>query len=141
MYLIDTNVVSELRRKAQANSNVTRFFDKAVASGVQIFVSAVTVGELRRGVELLRHRGDAAQAALLETWLASVLEEYGANVLSMDVDAAQIWGRLCVPDSAHAIDKQIAAIALLYDLTLVTRNTSDFLGTGVKLIDPFVEVP
>jgi len=67
-----------------------------------------------------------------------VLDAYGDRVLALDADAAQLWGRLRVPDPSKALDKQIAAIALLHDLTLVTRNTRDFTATGVRLLNPFV---
>jgi hypothetical protein len=95
------------------------------------------MGELRRGVELVRRRGDAGQARHLENWLASVVEWFSERILAFDADAAQVWGHLRVPDPSHAIDKQIAAIALVNDLTLVTRNVEDFAGTGVKLANPF----
>jgi predicted nucleic acid-binding protein len=95
------------------------------------------VGELRRGVELIRHRGDGAQADVLEAWLAMVLAEFGGNVRAFDADAAHVWGRLRVPCPEHELDKPIAAIALVYDLTVVTRNTADFAGTGAKLTNPF----
>ena len=102
-----------------------------------LYLSAVTVGELRRGVELIRYRGDDAQADVLEAWLAMVVAEFGENVLAFDADAAQVWGRLRVPHPEHELDKQIVAIALVYDLTVATRNTADFAGTGVKLVNPF----
>jgi predicted nucleic acid-binding protein len=88
-------------------------------------------------VELIRHRGDHPQALRLEQWLAEVLQEYGDRVLGLDGEAAQIWGRLRVPNPDNAIDKQIAAIALLHDLTVVTRNIADFVGCGVRLNNPF----
>lgn len=74
---------------------------------------------------------------MLETWLLLLLEQYRENVLDFDAEAAQVWGRLRVPDPAHALDKQIAAIALVNDLVVVTRNTADFEGTGVRLVNPF----
>lgn len=74
---------------------------------------------------------------MLEAWLLLVLEQYRDNVLDFDAEAAQVWGRLRVPHPGHALDKQIAAIALVNDLTVVTRNTPDFEGTGVQLVDPF----
>ncbi len=141
MYLIDTNVVSEARKRAKANPGVTAFFVDLVATNTPAYLSAVTVGELQRGVELIRHHGDAGQAKLLEMWLASVLTEFAERILPLDADAAQVWGRLSVPDAAHRLDKQIAAIGLVNDLIVVTRNTDDFAGTGVRLLNPFVPLP
>jgi predicted nucleic acid-binding protein len=137
MYLIDTNVISEARKRAKANRGVIAFFETVVASSEPVFLSAVSVGELRRGVERIRHRGDAEQARRLEAWLASVVGLFGERILAFDADAAQVWGHLRVPNPAHALDKQIAAIALVNDLTLVTRNVADFEGSGVKLTNPF----
>jgi toxin FitB len=137
MYLIDTNVISEARKRAKANCGVIAFFETVVASSEPVFLSAVSVGELRRGVERIRHRGDAEQARRLEAWLASVVGSFGERILAFDADAAQVWGHLRVPNPAHALDKQIAAIALVNDLTLVTRNVADFEGSGVKLANPF----
>jgi toxin FitB len=133
MYLIDTNVISEARKQAKANPGVIAFFETVAASNEPVFLSAISVGELRRGVELMRRRGDAEQARLLEAWMASVVESFGERILAFDADAAQVWGHLRVPDPDHAIDKQIAAIALVNDLTLVT----DFEGSGVRLANPF----
>lgn len=138
MFLIDTNVISEARKGQRADPGVIAFWATAASAQVPLFLPAVVVGELRRGVDLIRHRGDLLQAERLEEWLAEVLEMYGDRVLALDADAAQLWGRLRVPDPAHALDKQIAAIALLYDLTLVTRNTRDFASTGVRLRNPFL---
>jgi toxin FitB len=140
MYLIDTNVVSETRKKDRANPGVTQFFDRVVASGEPVYISAVSVGELRRGVELIRHRGATDQAKQLEAWLATVLDQHEQNILAFETDAAQVWGRLRVPNAGHELDKQIAAIALVHDLTVVTRNIADFEGTGMKLINPFLPV-
>jgi predicted nucleic acid-binding protein len=137
MYLIDTNIVSEARKGANADPGVIDFFDQVTASGEPVYLSAVSVGELRRGVELLRHRGDIDQARRLEAWLSLVLEDYAENILAFDTDAAQVWGRLRVPHPEHELDKQIAAIALVNDLTVVTRNTADFQDTGVRMTNPF----
>ncbi len=137
VYLIDTNVVSEARKGARANRGVIDFYRRAIGAGQRLYLSVVTLGELRRGVELVRHKGDFAQAERLERWLDEVLERSGSNLLGLDADAAQIWGRLRVPRPEHELDKQIAAIALVNDLTVVTRNTADFAGTGVRLMNPF----
>jgi len=137
MYLVDTNVISEIRKKGKANPGVKRFFKQAVDQETDVFISVITVGELRRGVELIRHRGDHKQAAMLEDWLQSILLEYSNNILYFSDTEAQVWGKLRVPHHENAIDKQIAATALIYDLTLVTRNVDDFKGTGVRLINPF----
>ena len=138
MYLIDTNVISEARKKSRANPGVIDFFNRVVAAGDPVYLSVITVGELRRGVELIRLRGDTEQARLLEEWLSAVLEQYADKVLAFDADAAQVWGRLRVPNPEHALDKQIAATALLHDLTVVTRNAVDFAGTGAKVLNPLV---
>jgi predicted nucleic acid-binding protein len=141
LYLIDTNVVSEARKKGRANPGVLAFFERVGASDEATYLSAVSVGELRRGVELIRRRGDSEQADLLETWLTVVVEQYEGKILPFDSDAAQVWGRLRVTDPGHPLDKQMAAIALVNDLTLVTRNAADFVGLGVKLNNPFLPVP
>jgi len=137
MYLIDTNVISEARKGPAAQAGVIEFFRRCLEQGALIYLSAVTVGELRRGVDLIRHRGDTPQADRLETWLQQVVEEYQECILPFDLEIAQIWGRLRAPNPQNALDKQIAATALLYDLTLVTRNTADVAGTGVRYLDPF----
>src|SRR5215469_9943721 len=89
VYLIDTNVVSETRKKERANPGVVSFFDEVFASGQRAYLSVISVGELRRGVEIVRHRGETDQASLLEAWLATILDQYGENILSFEADAAQ----------------------------------------------------
>lgn len=139
VYLVDTDVISELRKRDRANPGVVAFFKELASSDVPLFISAVTIGELRRGIELVRHRGDAKQAQALERWLVKLLAEFGDSVLALDADAAQVWGRLRVPHPENPLDKQIAAAALIHELELVTRNVRHFAGTGVKLLNPFVE--
>lgn len=139
MYLVDTDVISERRKAEKANAGVAAFFKRAAAQDAPIYLSAVTVGELRRGVELIRHRGDHAQAGQLERWLALVLGEYAESILSFDAEIAQVWGRLRVPHPENPLDKQIAATALIHDLTLVTRNVKHFESFGLRLLNPFGE--
>ena len=137
VYLIDTNVISEARKGRSANGGVRAFFKSCGTTAELVYLSVITIGELRRGVELIRHRGDLSQALLLEAWLATILEEYSSHVLDFGADAAQVWGRLRVPHAENAIDKQIAAIALVNNLTVVTRNVDDFALTGVNILNPF----
>lgn len=137
MYLIDTNVISEARKKNRADPGVQRFFQQIDTDAIPVFLSAVTIGELRRGIELIRHRGDLEQASILESWLTGLLQSFDDCILPIDHDVAQLWGRLRVPQPEHAIDKQIAATALIHGLTVVTRNTQDFDATGVSLLNPF----
>jgi len=137
MYLIDTNVISEVRKKSKANKGVQTFFKRAIEDDTRIFMSVVTVGELRRGVESIRYRGDVRQANQLEKWLVDLLTEYQDHILNISQDIAQLWGRLRVPHPENVLDKQIAATALIYELTVVTRNHKDFVKTGVRVLNPF----
>ena len=139
MYLVDTNVISEARKKSKANKGVRAFFRQAIEDETRTFISVVTVGELRRGVESIRYRGDVRQANRLEKWLVALLTEYQDHILDINQDIAQLWGRLRVPHPENALDKQIAATALIYELTVVTRNHKDFVKTGVRVLNPFTE--
>lgn len=137
MYLVDTNVISEVRKRERADKGVMAFFRKAAQQDIDLYLSVVTVAELRRGVELIRHRGDKPQATRLEKWLHGVFEVFSSNILSVDEEIGQLWGRLRVPHPEHALDKLIAATALIHDLTVVTRNVDDFEGTGARVLNPF----
>jgi len=139
MYLVDTNVLSEARKRSKANKGVRNFFEQVINEQSRLYISVVTLGELRRGVELIRHRGDARQADQLEKWLETLFTDYRDHILDINQDIAQLWGRLRVPHPENALDKQIAATALIYDLTVVTRNHRDFTSTGVRLLNPFDE--
>lgn len=138
MYLIDTNVISELRKGQRCDDGVSRWFRTLVRSREPAFLSVITVGELRRGIELSRYRGDVDQARALEAWLDTILQTYQDCILPFTANCAQVWGRLSVPRNGTVLDLQIAATALVYGLTVVTRNEKDFFNTGVACFNPFV---
>jgi len=137
MYLIDTDVISAARKNEKANPGVKQFFADAGREGWALYISAITIGELRQGVEKIRLRGDRPQAQQLERWLNRVTTDYADSILPFDEDVAQIWGRLRALQPENPLDKQIAATALLYGFTVVTRNTLHFQATGVQLLNPF----
>ncbi len=93
MYLVDTNIISEARKKSKANKGVRAFFKQAIEDESRMFISVVTVGELRRGVESIRYRGDVRQASQLEKWLEALMAEYQDHILDINQDIAQLWGR------------------------------------------------
>ncbi|WP_215888432.1 type II toxin-antitoxin system VapC family toxin [Acidithiobacillus thiooxidans] len=137
MLLLDTNVVSELRkvRFGKADMNVTAWAESVDAT--DLFVSAITIMELELGV-LSIERKDATQGALLRTWLEQhVLPEFSRRTLLVDTAVAQRCARLHVPDKRGERDALIAATALVHGMTVVTRNVADFKSTGVPLINPW----
>lgn len=134
-YLLDTNVVSELRKGKRSNPGVQAWFE--AHSTDQLWLSVLVVGELRRGVELLRRR-DAKAAKKLDTWLRTVTDDFRDRVLPITTPVSERWARLNVPDPLPVIDGLIAATALEHDLVLVTRNTGDVERTGVILHNPFM---
>ncbi len=134
MFLIDTNVLSERRKGRNADAGVVEFFRSAKN---EVFVPVQVVGEIEGGIERLRQRGDQTQAHILENWFQLVLGEFSEHFLAFDRECAEVWGRLIGVNEQHSIDKQIAAIALMHDLTVVTRNTNHFAGTGARLMNPF----
>ncbi len=132
MYLLDTNVVSELRRPNPHKAVLSWIAD---VPADQLFLSAVTVGEIQAGIELTRNQ-DSAKAEELETWLNKVLDSYG--ILSMDAAAFREWARLKHRKSNTLIeDAMIAATAKVHRLTVVTRNGRDFRQFGVSVLNPF----
>ena len=135
-FLLDTNVVSELRKRERADANVLRWFEKH--SGAEFWLSVLVVGELRRGVELLARR-DKKSASKLRTWLDSTVNDYGDRILPVNMTICERWGLLSVRDPVPVIDGLLAATAIEHDLTLVTRNSADVDRTGGSVVNPFVE--
>lgn len=132
MYLLDTNVVSELRRPKPHKAVLTWVAD---VPADQLFLSAVTVGEIQAGIEITRER-DPAKAAELADWLDQVVAGYG--VLPMDATAFRAWARLKHRKSDTLIeDAMIAATAIVHGLTVATRNVRDFRALGVEVVNPF----
>ena len=137
MFILDTNVVSELRkvRSGKADQNVAAWADSIDAS--QMYVSAITILELEQGVLLIERR-DKAHGASLRTWLEElVLPEFANRVLPIDVSVARCCAGLHVPDPRSERDALIAATALVHSMTVVTRNVADFATTGAKLLNPW----
>jgi predicted nucleic acid-binding protein len=137
VFLIDTDVISEVRKGEKSNAGVRAFFRRASAEGTDLYLSVVTIGELRQGLERIRYRGDEPQAQRLERWLLQLTSEYADRILPIDEEIAHVWGRLRVPNPENPLDKQIAATALIHNLALVTRNVAHYAGTGVAVNNPF----
>ena len=136
MYLLDTNVVSELR-KPRPHGGVLAWLQGV--DDKDLFLSAVTVGEIQAGIELTREQ-DAVKAAEIETWLEQVAASY--SVLPMDATAFRIWARLMHRRCDTLIeDAMIAATAQVHGLAVVTRNVADFKAFGVPVLDPFKAAP
>jgi predicted nucleic acid-binding protein len=132
-FLLDTNVVSEIRKK-QPDPGVSTWFASVPAG--KLFLSVLVVGEIRQGIERLARR-DRAQAEVFERWLSQLLDGYGDRVVPITAPIAETWGRLNVPHPVPVVDGLMAATALVHDWTLVTRNVGDVRPTGVRLLDPF----
>jgi predicted nucleic acid-binding protein len=137
MYLVDTDVISEARKGEKGNPGVRQFFRDAERDNVPLYLSVITLGELRQGVENVRHRGDEPQARLLERWLNRITATFEDAILAVDREIAELWGRLRVPNPENPLDKQIAATAVINDLTVVTRNTAPYSATGARVFNPF----
>lgn len=133
-YLIDTNVISELRKGARTDRHVVDWF--AGLAEDDLYLSVLTIGEIRKGIERIRLR-DRRAAASLERWLREVVEAHRDRILPIDEAVAQEWGRLGVPDPLPVVDGLLAATAAAHGLVLATRNVKDLRRTGVPLLNPF----
>jgi predicted nucleic acid-binding protein len=133
-YLVDTNVISELRKGQRCNESVAAWWSTVVEN--EIFLSVLTIGEIRKGIENIRRR-DARSAGELEAWLLRLISNHGDRILAIELDIAEEWGRLNVPDPLPVIDGLLAATAKVRGLTLVTRDVSDIARTGVASFNPW----
>jgi hypothetical protein len=133
-FLLDTNVLSELRKGARVDVNVQRWL--ASVDEDLIFLSVLVTGEIRRGIEAIRKR-DPRAATALERWLDNLMQAYSDRVLPVDAATADEWGRLDARGSLPVVDGLLAATAQVHDLTFVTRNVKDVIATGIDVLDPF----
>jgi toxin FitB len=133
-FLLDTNVISEIRKRDRAHPSVADWVARTPVKDMG--TSVVVLAEIRRGIEL-RRRHDAEQAASLDRWFAQMRTRLGDRVLSIDEPIAEVWARMSVPDPLPIIDGWLAATAKVHGLTLVTRNTADVIRTGATILDPF----
>ena len=135
MFLLDTNIVSEVRKGRRSDPNVSNWY--AGVGESQLFISSLTIGEIRKGIELARRRRDVDQAEALETWLQAVIQRFSGRILTVDTEEADTWGQISAIRPVPVVDGLLAATAMAHDMTLVTRNVSDVKGLGVRVLDPF----
>lgn len=133
-YLLDTNVISEERKKQRMSASYKAWRDSVDTR--ELYVSVLVLGELRRGIELLRRR-DPRQAAPLDLWLSQLERAHADRIIPIDTKIADLWGRLQVPPPLPVIDGLLVATAIVHDLVLVTRNVKDVEATGVRCHNPF----
>ena len=133
-YLLDSNIVSELRKRERADAGVREWF--AGVDDTELFLSVLTVGEIRRGIESI-HRRDRARALALNRWFHALVTQYESRILSVDQKVAEEWGRMNALATLPAVDSLLAATAHVHGLTFVTRNTKDVARTGVPCLNPF----
>ena len=133
-YLVDTNVISEVRKGPRCDKSVAAWWSSVAPE--EIFLSVLTIGEIRKGVENIRRR-DARSASTLETWLLRIISHYRDQILAIELDIVEEWGWMSVPSPLPVIDGLIAATAKVRGLTLVTRNVADMERAGVSLLNPW----
>ena len=136
MYLYDTNIVTELTKRTP-NAGVESWIKTAQNNNESCYLSVITLGEIQQGIAKLQRRNDKIQATKFQHWYTLDLLSLAQYILDFNRNCAEVWGRLMALNPQHPIDNQIAATALVYDLTLVTRNVKDIEKTGVKFINPF----
>ena len=134
MYLIDTNVISEVGKGRRCDRHVAAWYRDTRDD--ELFLSVLIVGEIRQGVERLRPR-NRQRAAALEHWLQEILTSFGERVLPVDERVAQVWGRMNAREPLAAVDSLLAATAEAHGLILVTRNLKDIERSGVRCLNPF----
>lgn len=134
-YILDTNVISELRKGSRADPNLLAWF--ATVPEQDLRLSVLVTAEIARGIEALRPR-DPVGAVALNRWLARLFESFEGRIIPIDVVIADIWARLSVPDPLPTVDGLLAATAIIQGATLVTRNTRDYARTGCMVLNPFV---
>jgi predicted nucleic acid-binding protein len=133
-FLLDTNILSELRKENRCDAGVRQWFEKSAAD--DLFVSVLVLGEIRQGIERIRPR-DPAQAKALEKWLRWIAAEFSDRVLAVNEKVADQWGRLGVQQPVPVLDAFMAATAIAHGLTVVTRDEAGFRNTGVRVVNPF----
>ena len=133
-YLIDTNIISEVRKGRRCDPNVANWFEKI--EDASLYLSVLVIGEIRNGIERVRSK-DAAQANAIENWLTAVDKAFGERILPVDRAIANEWGRLNASRPLPVIDGLLAATAKIHRMTLVTRNTADIVDLGVHILNPF----
>jgi predicted nucleic acid-binding protein len=135
-FLLDTNVISEIRKRERAHPNVAKWVAQTPVK--EIGTSVVVLAEIRRGIELKR-RNDPDQAEGFDRWFSQMRTRLGDRVLPIDEPVAEAWALLSVPDPLPLIDGLLAATTKVHGLTLVTRNTADIVRTGVSVLNPFLD--
>jgi predicted nucleic acid-binding protein len=133
-YLIDTNIVSEVRKGVRCDTNVARWY--GILDDANLYLSVLVLGEIRKGIERCRAR-DPAQARALEKWLVEVDKAFGERILPVDSAVAYEWGRMNASRPLPVIDGLLAATAKVHGLTLATRDVRDVEGLGVRVVNPF----
>ena len=136
-YLIDTNIISEVRKGDRSDPNVAAWYGSIDDS--DIYLSVLVLGEIRKGIERARSR-DPGRARALETWLSAVRESFGDRVLAVDQSVADEWGRMSAKRPVSTIDALLAATAKIHRMTLVTRNVADIADLGAELLNPFESI-